>query len=393
MLGDEKRSADCAADFRSQIAMRREAVKNARHERQAAERAADESGVVGIERWSGLKIQGRCVPKEKWEAAMVGKQLVSIADVSGLRSAGADKVVIGVLCSKPGEANATLGSRELFAQWCLTDLDKSGPQKAMLSLTGAAFDHWCSGEGAGFCQAKVGAIFAVLNPTPSAKGTMRVSYESQVIKLGTCPNFGSCSAKLSTGLECGAPFEVDKTDYCARHAQMSAWARCHEVKGSRSNASLRARQRGSGRTGSLLPSRVASSSSARSVGMHCKNLAVTVGEAAAAASARLPEQASIALELVLFSADGSVPVSTEKLLQSLKELARLDDHHSQPLAKGDAYDALAGIARRPDATAAVASQLRRRWRLLAADGGASCTSTANEVLSSAMPVSKRAKRE
>jgi len=198
---------------RGVFSRRREALRLTQVERQEAEENT-------TERWSGLRIAERCVRKEKWDASMQGKDLVPLSCVGGMvpaaRDAGRDKVLIGVLCSVPPKKD-TLKKPE-FVEWSLTDLARHAPYQVTLVLSGRAMHHWADQEGAGRTQATLGSIFAVLNPTLTGRAdTLRLTVETQLCKLGNCPAFGQCGARLASGSKCRRPYnsEIDKS--CIHH--------------------------------------------------------------------------------------------------------------------------------------------------------------------------------
>lgn len=225
------------AAFREKVALARQRGAQCAKEYKAAEEARTAAEEERTERWSGLRIEKRCVRQEKWHASMRGKELVSFSNLHSLSPAGRSQVVIGVLYSRSAGPQWTPDARQRFAEWQLTDLKKEAQSRGTLVLVNAALEHWATAEGFGYAQATVGSIFAFLNPEPVKRsGAFRVSVESQVLKLGTCPNLGLCSAKTQDGRECGAPLDLgcsggDSAGLCVRHAGMSMYARAREMDG------------------------------------------------------------------------------------------------------------------------------------------------------------------
>jgi len=360
--------ASRAALLRDKVARRREAMKRDLEEH----RAADETSK---ERWSGLRIEARCIRQEKWDNAMRGKELVPFNGLAGLRPRGGDQVVIGVLCAQPSGPKLDPCGGASCAEWTFTDLNKGGPLKATLVLIDRALKHWACADGPGFTQVKVGSIFGILNPAATARaGAMRVSVESQVLKLGSCPSFARCPAKLPSGLACNAPYNADDgAEFCAYHAGMSVWARCNEQSG-RGSLHSRKRERTATPTSIATSRSLAGASPPRMKASHlarqCDRVAEPSRQDAAGSDTKggtrealtLPEGAKRARDLVLRGAASS---KAHELVLALRELDTLDDACSAELAQDPAYAALGVLASCPGAPGALAKKLRRRWRLLA----------------------------
>jgi len=190
----------------------------------------NEKEEVTRERFSGLRITERCMPSERWEKCMKSKELVKLESLGTLMPDASDQVVIAVLAAK-GSVEKTLKG-ELFAEWTVTDVDEKLPRKISVVLVGNAMASWASPEGESFQQARVGAILAFLNPSPTARtGAIRVSFPGQVCKLGTCPSLGFCTVRLRTGLQCNGLLNSEHfTAVCPHHAEMSHGEREAEMQ-------------------------------------------------------------------------------------------------------------------------------------------------------------------
>jgi len=184
------------------------------------------------EQWSGLQIEDRCVRKEKLDASMKGKEIVPFNRLASLLPGGRDQVIFGVMYAPlRGPSKDLLG--EVKAEIMLTDLDRNEPPKTLkLILMGRAMDHWADKTGAGRAQCVKGSLFAILNPIASKKhGGILATFETQVLKLGSCPSLGVCDAKDHQGLDCGIPFNRESgQDYCHRHVNMSHTERRQEME-------------------------------------------------------------------------------------------------------------------------------------------------------------------
>lgn len=184
------------------------AKRNLQAKQEFEERKAEEERTT--ERWSGFRIVDRCVRQEKWDAAMRGKDLVPIGHLGGLLRSQNNKVVIGILFAigKP-EVNKS-------SEWKITDLDPQAPAEASVILTGRAFEHWGNGK-----EVKVGQIIGLLNPQLSCRsGAMLVTFETQVVKLGTSPSLGFCQA-ADDGRRCQRPCHQEGSGYCVLHERRS----------------------------------------------------------------------------------------------------------------------------------------------------------------------------
>lgn len=200
---------DRKAAFSALVARRRAALQHERQERLASEDASTEN-------WSGLRISNRCLGREKLDAAMRGKDLVKLDHLGSLSASGRNQVVIGVLTTKSAKVSV---KGETYAEWTLTDLERS----VTLVLRDRAVEFWVDPTGPSTSKAVAGSILAVLNPQATGRSNaMMVTFESQVIKLGTCPALGYCAALGAEGLPCREPINAEAGGHlCAKHAAMS----------------------------------------------------------------------------------------------------------------------------------------------------------------------------
>eukprot|EP00929_Paragymnodinium_shiwhaense_P042784 TRINITY_DN22084_c0_g1_i1.p1 TRINITY_DN22084_c0_g1~~TRINITY_DN22084_c0_g1_i1.p1 ORF type:complete len:427 (+),score=106.05 TRINITY_DN22084_c0_g1_i1:73-1353(+) len=354
--------------FKALIARRREAHKT----QTEAKRALEEDGT---ETFSGLRIEERCLRKEKWESCMRGKDLVDFSQLGVLRKPGSSNyVLIGVLFARPvGARAAGISAAERQVEWRLTDLRKGQPlQEVTVQLAHDAVDYWGCSDGLGYKQIQVGSIFAVLNPAPANRpNAVRVTQGSQIVKLGSCPSLGLCSAKTSDGLDCRSPYNLDTAaTYCARHEGMSTWTRCNEVSGGgRTKAVLSSQPLVSQRgvtVGQVSPAGAAaaaasSSSSGKYAGLTVNKLAAQCStEADADVEATLSPEALQARQLLLKAATAS----KSQVLAALQSLEALEDRAGLVMARGAVYEAVGKLVGRGDSVSDIAGRLRRRWRLL-----------------------------
>eukprot|EP00933_Yihiella_yeosuensis_P040362 TRINITY_DN34657_c0_g1_i1.p1 TRINITY_DN34657_c0_g1~~TRINITY_DN34657_c0_g1_i1.p1 ORF type:complete len:318 (-),score=66.86 TRINITY_DN34657_c0_g1_i1:53-910(-) len=207
----------------SLVAKKRQNLKEEVHRLRAEEDAT-------TEKWSGLRITDRIVRQEKWDTCMRGKSLIQLSGLSAVSQPGRDKVVIGVLYAAPSLPKQS-PKGEMYGEWVLTDLHKKCPSEATLILVGRAMDHWVHQDGLGKPQATVGSIIGILNPQATGKSSaIRVSFETQVMKLGTCPSLAFCSA-IGGILPCKKPYNSEAMNYCAHHSSQSHGERQAEVDG------------------------------------------------------------------------------------------------------------------------------------------------------------------
>lgn len=178
------------------------------------------------EEFTGLRIEGRCVPAAQWaeEIRGRGRHIVPWSRLTELarRRQNRDRVVIGVLYERSGQHR--LANGESYSSWGLTDLAQPKPRQLQLHLRGQAFVHWRSGQAA--ASVRRGSIFAVLNPVLVQEGVggaaggepvARVERAAQLHKLGECPSLGTCSVR-----RCQAPCNADIGErFCAVHLSVA----------------------------------------------------------------------------------------------------------------------------------------------------------------------------
>eukprot|EP00927_Polykrikos_kofoidii_P086497 TRINITY_DN9712_c0_g1_i1.p1 TRINITY_DN9712_c0_g1~~TRINITY_DN9712_c0_g1_i1.p1 ORF type:complete len:528 (+),score=111.51 TRINITY_DN9712_c0_g1_i1:61-1644(+) len=390
VAADVAGSSSSSGDMRNRLARLRDA---AARKRDATKQEVKQQKIIeaqGVEIFSGLRIEDRCVRQEKWEASMQGKTLVPFYDFAALRRKTGDQVVIAVLCGKPRRSAVPSLERDASAdsimEWAITDLDARDPCKASLLLAGRAVNHWCYPQGDGFAHAKIGSIFAILNPEVMGRAaTIRVTVESQLLKLGSSPSLAFCSAKLSSGLDCSAPYNgIAGAGYCAHHANMSMGGRCHDKAGPRARSGpAPAARRGCSRsvvaagpigTQDRGTSAQASAPSSEPALLLAEKASISSnGSTDAVVELPLTAAASQARELVLEAGKSrratAMSATPAQVLGALRELESLDDRRAMKLAHaedGALYDALGQLVRRSqDSVGVAAGQLRRRWRLLA----------------------------
>mmetsp|Transcript_30525 Transcript_30525/g.57144 ORF Transcript_30525/g.57144 Transcript_30525/m.57144 type:complete len:225 (+) Transcript_30525:44-718(+) len=178
-----------------------------------------EQEALTTERWSGFRIVNRLIRQEKLDASMQGKDVVPLRLLARLLSPSRDKVVIAVLAARK-RALQRNAKGDQFLEWTLTDLDKESSTEAGLIFLGRAMQHWQEDE-----QAVPGSLLAILNPQLSCRsGAIMVTFETQVIQLGTCPSFATCKA-LDAGIRCARPCHAEGSGYCGQHEKMSHTAR------------------------------------------------------------------------------------------------------------------------------------------------------------------------
>lgn len=327
-----------AAQLKARVAAKRDALKTNKQEKQIAEEKTTES-------WSGLRIANRCVRQEKWDLSMQGKKLMQLG-AFGADPLGRDQVVIGVLCSTELGPRRSLDGGKEFAQWTLTDLDAQSPQQATLVLMGRALEHWSRKEGLGRAQAAAGSIMAVLNPTMTGRyNTIRINFDTQLIKLGTCPAFAQCTAKNGDGMPCREPYNKEGgCDYCALHQNMGHGVRQH-------NRLPTATQTHS-RSSATLPA--GSRPVASPIGAS--------GPAPPSASALLIlERAEAELEALV---GGAQKAETLRILHDLNA-AKMDGATLKCSTK--LYERIGSLAQASDNVGTLAKSLRRKWRILMDD--------------------------
>lgn len=362
---------------------------------QAEKRAHEEDT---LEQWSGLRIIDRVVRREKWDACMRSKQILPFAKIStSLRPGAGDQVIIGVLCAGPVMSKAS-NTGERFAEMALTDLAPKGLAKVTVVLVGRALEHWAAPLGAGRKQCVVGSIFGVLNPKPARRaGSVMVTFETQVIRLGASPSLRFCDARTRDGLECKAPYNAESGDgFCCTHARMSHGQRQMDRAGPRRVATAQAAtvRRGAlalsraaaaprptapvattaGRSATAAPASTTASTTAATGGTAAAAPAAAVGstamaapaadgaaEAAAAKRRRLADGSAEAAErlakaLEVGARDGSVEL-LEELLRHLEAMGL----SAEVLRETSVYDVVGRLVRRADAAGQRARQMLRHW--------------------------------
>ncbi|CAE7224825.1 mcm10, partial [Symbiodinium pilosum] len=189
-------------------------LREAQAKEEAKQAVEEAERISTTERWSGLRIVDRLVRQEKWDASMKGKEIVQLRHLAKLLSRDKDKVVIVVLAAAPRKL-ITNAKGEQVMEWTVTDLDKEAASEAGLIFLGRAQQHWLEDT-----QAKPGHILAVLNPQLSCRtGAIMVTFETQVILLGTCPAFRTCSALNASGGCCLKPCNAEGSGFCGQHSK------------------------------------------------------------------------------------------------------------------------------------------------------------------------------
>lgn len=207
-----------AGGIGAKFSQKLEALRKQKDEKQAF----DENTTDHI---SGLRIVNWLLPKARWEQSMAGKRVVPFTELHSIKEkSGRDNVVVGVLW-KPADVCQSLCGK-CYAGMSLANLDKRQNLTVELVLEGRAKDHWVD-DGPGRAQASVGSIFAALNPAPTQRsGTLRINFETQLVKVGNSSALGHCSAMLSCGKKCSMPYNKEgEAEYCFQHAAVSHHAR------------------------------------------------------------------------------------------------------------------------------------------------------------------------
>ena len=153
---------------------------------------------------------------------MRGLSFLSLPRVAGGEAArlaeGAAWATVGVLTDK-GVTRETANGRN-YARWTLADLSGTS---VSLFLFGDAYSDWW--------RADVGAVMAVLRPKLSPRGgsaendkhsaaSISVDGPAQLLKLGTCPDLGTCRGTRRDGTRCTMPVNASNpaAAYCCFHA-------------------------------------------------------------------------------------------------------------------------------------------------------------------------------
>ena len=278
---------------------------------------------------------------------MRGKNLVPIRRLAELQPKGLDQVVIGVLCVPPSKLQHSPASErqasERFVELTFTDLDRQEPVCATLVLTGRALEHWALPDGDGRRHCTVGSIFGVLNPTPTCRvAGMRVSTETQLLKLGTCPALAFCPARVANGQPCGRPYNAEAgAGYCPHHAGMSHFDREAEVAG---RAARAARQKAA-----HWPAARPAASPLRACGSGGPTEAHSDGQPTASWAA----SAAVVMR--------GVDAGSAELVEALQQLeaASLD---AETINQTGIYKQVGKLLGRKDAAGVAAQRLRRVWR-------------------------------
>lgn len=178
--------------------------------------AASSRSSADVEQFSGLKISDRQLRSSKWSDLMRGKRYVPFDRVSTVESLAEDSkdcVLIGVLYEKSLQKTGSKGNP--YVHWSLTDLKSPQPSLLTLFLYGQAYETWEKDVEA---PIRTGSIVAILNPVllPSRgdgdrdRRSMRVSYGTQIVRLGICPSLGFCTCNKKDGLKCSMPCDRDR---------------------------------------------------------------------------------------------------------------------------------------------------------------------------------------
>mmetsp|Transcript_44490 Transcript_44490/g.71109 ORF Transcript_44490/g.71109 Transcript_44490/m.71109 type:complete len:370 (-) Transcript_44490:31-1140(-) len=332
------------------IARKRECLRTVQEEKRTKEEKSTET-------WSGLRISDRCVRPEKVDQSMRGKSIIRFDHISAADPVGRDQVFMGVMTSVAIGPKSGPDGKE-YAEWILTDLDLRCPQKITLVLVGRALEHWSHRDGPGRKIATVGSIMAVLNPTITGRAkVIRISFESQLLKLGMCPSLVFCKAKNADGLECREPFNSESgCDYCMRHESVSHGARQHH-RAPPSSTRLTSRPAAISQPVVQTASRpvaspLASANEARPSGVLLTNL----------------QRAEAALDSEAASGKNAGKLRILKELESMQVDA-------VTLRQSKMYDKIGSLVQGHDAVSSAAKVLRRRWRVVLDD----VTPTTEEV--------------
>jgi len=171
-----------------------------------------------VESHSGLRIANRQIRPSRWADMMHGKRYTTFDRLSSLSTqedGSKDVVVIGVVYEKSLKKTGSNGNQ--FVHWSFTDLNFPQPGLMTLFLYGQAFESWDNGLEAPIAN---GTIFAVLNPVPlpnrgsgEAKDqrlAAKISFGTQLVRLGTCPSLGYCKCTTKVGLPCTMPCDNER---------------------------------------------------------------------------------------------------------------------------------------------------------------------------------------
>jgi len=175
----------------------------------------------GTDKYSGLKIAGRCLRPQRWEELMKGKRYLAFDKLGAggvLEKTEENVVAIGIVYERSMAKTSSKGSR--YAHWSLTDLNFPQPRLLTLFLHGSAFETWQENPERPVAN---GAIFAMLNPSPlpdrdgdskkpseERRPSLSVSHATQLVLLGTSPSLGYCLSNKKDGMKCSMPCDRDK---------------------------------------------------------------------------------------------------------------------------------------------------------------------------------------
>eukprot|EP00746_Dinoflagellata_sp_MGD_P142714 gnl/MRDRNA2_/MRDRNA2_75649_c0_seq1.p1 gnl/MRDRNA2_/MRDRNA2_75649_c0~~gnl/MRDRNA2_/MRDRNA2_75649_c0_seq1.p1 ORF type:complete len:832 (+),score=133.62 gnl/MRDRNA2_/MRDRNA2_75649_c0_seq1:138-2633(+) len=185
---------------------------------------------VEKEKYSGLQIANRCVGAQRFDDMMKGKKTCSVDRLDRLSKSKDNEnwVVVSLMYERSLSQLSKKGDR--YVRWLFTDLSYPKSNQFILYLFEEAYLAW---EEEGADNARVGSIFAVLNPMPMSeekrtkadeRAVLKVSHASQVVKLGQCPSLIFCTAYKKDGIHCTMPCDKEKGNVCFYHAQSKAAA-------------------------------------------------------------------------------------------------------------------------------------------------------------------------
>ena len=171
-----------------------------------------------VEAFTGLSIKNRIVSSGDFKGRMEGRKFVKLSELCKLLSKGktevhadTDWVTAGVLIKK--SATKKTKTDKNFAVWTLSDLDNH--EMTMFLFSPAFTEHWKEMEG---------TIVALLNPEvmpPNGRSnessSLSMDNPQLLMKIGTCPDFGTCNGTKKDGARCTMPVNRKKGDYCEYH--------------------------------------------------------------------------------------------------------------------------------------------------------------------------------
>lgn len=201
-----------------------------------------------VEKYSGLKITERQIRVSKWDDLMRGKRYVPFDRLSSIDGEGdaKDAVMIGVVYEKSLRKTGSNGNQ--YVHWTFTDLSFPQPKVLSLFLYGQAFDTWDKDAETPVAN---GTIFAVLNPVPlpsrnsdgkDSRAAAKITYGTQLVRLGICPSLGYCMCHKKDGLKCSMACDRDKGPLvCYYHTLQQAAQKTKQWNQQGSGASNHAR--------------------------------------------------------------------------------------------------------------------------------------------------------